>query len=64
MPAPSHHFHRHPALPWAELRISQQSPHCYRLHMHAEYSLGMVDTGTGLFQHPGAPSRWPQVMWC
>lgn len=53
MPAPMHQFIRHPALPWAELRISQQSPHCYRLHMHAEYSLGMVDTGTGLFQHPG-----------
>ncbi len=53
MPAPTHQFVRHPALPWAELRVSQQSPHCYRLHMHAEYSFGIVDTGTALFQHPG-----------
>ena len=53
MPAPTHQFIRHPALPWAELRVSRQSPHGYRLHMHAEYSLGIVDTGTALFQHPG-----------
>lgn len=46
-----HQFHRHPALPWAELRVSRQSPHCYRLHAHAEYSLGLVDAGTALFQH-------------
>ena len=46
-----HQFHRHPALPWAELRVSRQSPHCYRLHTHAEYSLGIVDAGTARFQH-------------
>lgn len=46
-----HQFHRHPALPWAELRVSRQSPHCYRLHTHAEYSLGLVDAGSALFQH-------------
>ena len=49
-----HRFHRHPALPWAELRVSRQSPHCYRLHMHAEYSIGIVDQGEGLFQHADA----------
>ncbi|MEG0785777.1 MAG: AraC family transcriptional regulator [Comamonas sp.] len=49
-PSP-HQFHRLAALPWAELRVSQQSPHCYRLHMHAEYSLGIVDQGQTLFQH-------------
>lgn len=48
---PAHQFHRHPALPWAELRISQQSAHCYRLHMHAEYSLGIVDAGSTVLQH-------------
>lgn len=55
MTAPVHQFHRHPALPWAELRTSRQSPHCYRLHMHAEYSFGLVDAGTALFQHPQGP---------
>ena len=46
-----HHIHRHPALPWAELRVSRDSPHCYRLHMHAEYSIGIVDAGQARFQH-------------
>lgn len=50
---PTHQFYRHPALPAAELRISRQSPHSYRLHMHAEYSLGIVDQGQALFQHAG-----------
>jgi hypothetical protein len=37
MTSPSpHRFHRHPAAPWAELRDSARSPHCFRLHMHAE----------------------------
>ena len=48
-----HHIHRHPALPWAELRVSRQSPHCYRLHTHEEYSLGIVDEGQAVFTHPG-----------
>lgn len=38
-------FHRHPAAPWVELRESRAAPHCYRLHMHAEYSIGIVDAG-------------------
>ncbi len=50
-----HQFYRHPALPWAELRVSRQSPHCYRLHMHAEYSIGIVDAGAAQFQHPSGP---------
>jgi hypothetical protein len=54
MPAPSHHFHRHPALPWAELRISRQSCYSYRLHMH-EYSIGIVDEGETLFHHDDGP---------
>ena len=48
-----HYIHRHPALPWAELRVSRQSPHCYRLHAHEEYSLGIVDEGQAVFTHPG-----------
>lgn len=50
-------FHRHAAAPWAELRESRCSPHCYRLHMHAEYSIGIVDAGTAVFQHPGGAER-------
>ncbi|MGD9757458.1 MAG: helix-turn-helix domain-containing protein [Comamonas sp.] len=55
MPAPSHHFHRHPALPWAELRISRQSRYSYRLHAHAQYSIGIVDEGETLFLHDDGP---------
>ena len=55
-PTPSaHQFHRHPGLPWAELRVSRESPHCYRLHMHAEYSIGIVDAGQAQFQHGRGP---------
>lgn len=50
-------FHRHPDAPWAELRESRASPHCYRLHMHAEYSIGIVDAGTAVFHHAGGPER-------
>ena len=50
-------FHRHPGAPWAELRESRRSPHCYRLHMHAEYSIGIVDEGATIFQHAGGPER-------
>lgn len=50
-----HQFFRHSQLPWAELRVSTHSAHCYRLHMHAEYSIGMVDAGQALFQHPKSP---------
>lgn len=53
--ATQHQFYRLPAMPWAELRVSQQSPHSYRLHMHAEYSLGLVDAGQALFTHPHGP---------
>lgn len=49
--ATPHQFYRQPHLPWAELRVSQQSPHCYRLHMHAEYSLGIVDEGQTVLTH-------------
>ncbi len=56
--AASHHFHRihrHPAAPWAELRDSARSPHCFRLHMHAEYSIGIVDAGRTVFHHAQGP---------
>lgn len=50
-----HRFHRHPAAPWAELRVSAGSPHCFRLHMHAEYSIGIIDAGQTVFQHAHGP---------
>ena len=53
----SHQLHRHPALPWAELRISRQSCHSYRLHAHAQYSIGIVDEGETLFHHAQGPDR-------
>lgn len=53
----SHQFYRHPQLPWAELRVSQHSPHAYRLHMHAEYSLGLVDQGHATFTHAAGPQH-------
>ena len=55
MPAPSHQFHRHPATPWTELRISHQSCYSYRLHAHAQYSIGIVDEGETLFLHDQGP---------
>ena len=57
--ASPHRFHRHPAAPWAELRDSARSPHCFRLHMHAEYSFGLVDAGTALF----TPIRFDVPTW-
>lgn len=58
MPQPApHQFYRHPQLPWAELRVSTQSPHHYRLHMHAEYSLGLVDQGHAVFTHASGPDH-------
>lgn len=50
-----HRFHRHPAAPWAELRNSARSAHCFRLHMHAEYSIGIVDAGSTVFHHAHGP---------
>ena len=50
-----HQFHRHPALPWAELRVSRQSCYSYRLHAHAQYSIGIVDEGETLFLHDDGP---------
>lgn len=44
-------MHRHPGMPWAELRVSVQNDNCYRLHTHAEYSIGIVDEGKALFRH-------------
>lgn len=42
-------------MPWAELRDSARSPHCFRLHMHAEYSIGIVDAGRTVFHHAQGP---------
>lgn len=52
-----HHFHRHPLAPWMELRVSGPSPHCFRLHAHDEYSIGIVDHGSAVFHHAGGPER-------
>lgn len=46
-----HRIHRHPAAPWAELRVSTQTFDCYRAHSHAEYSVGIVDQGCATFHH-------------
>lgn len=51
----SHQFHRHPSLPFAELRISRQSCYSYRLHAHEQYSIGIVDEGETLFLHDQGP---------
>ena len=55
MTQPIHQFYRHPLAPWAELRVSHLSPHCFRLHAHDEYSIGIVDQGRALFNHAGGP---------
>ncbi|OGB50236.1 MAG: hypothetical protein A2496_14850 [Burkholderiales bacterium RIFOXYC12_FULL_60_6] len=58
MPLPStHHVYRHPATPWAELRVSVRSSSCYRKHTHAEYSIGIVDEGEAVFHHPSGPQK-------
>lgn len=49
----SHRMHRHPAAPWAALRVSVGTRDCYRPHSHLEYSVGIVDTGAADFSHPG-----------
>lgn len=53
----THHVHRHPATPWAELRVSARSADCYRMHTHAEYSIGIVDDGEAMFHHPSGPQK-------
>ena len=56
MPSDSQHrIHRHPLIPWAELRISVNTRDCYRAHAHGEYSVGIVDDGCAIFHHPGGP---------
>ncbi|QIL83569.1 AraC family transcriptional regulator [Diaphorobacter sp. HDW4A] len=52
---PIHQFHRHPDAPWLELRVSQPSAHCFRLHTHEEYSIGIVDHGGAMFHHAQGP---------
>lgn len=54
--APSpHRIHRHPAAPWAALRVSVGTRDCYRPHSHPEYSVGIVDEGGATFHHPSGP---------
>lgn len=52
---PVHEFHRPPQAPWLELRVSHPSPHCFRLHAHDEYSIGIVDGGQAMFHHADGP---------
>lgn len=55
-PSPSpHRIHRHPAAPWAALRVSVGTRDCYRPHSHPEYSVGIVDEGGATFHHPSGP---------
>ena len=54
---PVHQFHRPPQAPWLELRVSLSSPHCFRLHAHDEYSIGIIDSGQALFSHAEGPER-------
>lgn len=57
MSTDSHHrIHRHPAAPWAELRVSVNTLACYRPHAHAEYSIGLVEQGQAVFHHPAGPT--------
>jgi quercetin dioxygenase-like cupin family protein len=53
-PSP-HRIHRHPAAPWAALRVSVGTQDCYRPHSHPEYSVGIVDEGGATFHHPSGP---------
>ncbi|WP_370679288.1 helix-turn-helix domain-containing protein [Comamonas sp. GB3 AK4-5] len=57
LPSQVHQFHRHPQAPWLELRVSLSSPHCFRLHAHDEYSIGIIDGGQALFSHADGPER-------
>lgn len=54
-PSPIHQFHRHPDAPWLELRVSQPSAHCFRLHSHEEYSIGIIDQGEAVFHQSQGP---------
>lgn len=55
MASARHHLHRHPAAPWLELRETAHTHDCYRPHTHAEYSLGIVDSGESTFLHDQGP---------
>ena len=50
-----HRIYRHPAAPWAELRVSVNTRDCYRPHAHDEYSIGIVDEGNASFHHASGP---------
>lgn len=50
-----HGIYRHHDMSWIELRISPHTHDCYRLHTHAEYSVGIVDKGYAIFHHPSGP---------
>jgi AraC-like DNA-binding protein len=53
----NHCVYRNPAVPWLELRVSTDSADCYRMHTHAEFSVGIVDEGEAIFHHPSGPQR-------
>lgn len=52
----AHNILRDANAPWWELRISVDSSDCYRPHTHDEYSIGLVDSGSAVFQHPSGPA--------
>lgn len=44
-------------MPAVTLRVSEGSLACYRTHTHQEYSVGVVDAGEAVFDHPGGPHK-------
>lgn len=53
----SHRIARLAELPALTLRVTEGSLACYRTHTHHEYSVGVVDAGEAVFDHPGGPHK-------
>ncbi|HEX5737724.1 MAG TPA: AraC family transcriptional regulator [Hydrogenophaga sp.] len=52
-----HRIARLAELPALTLRVTEGSLACYRTHTHHEYSVGVVDAGEAVFDHPGGPHK-------
>lgn len=53
----SHRITRLAEMPAITLRVTEGSLACYRTHTHNEYSVGVVDAGEAVFDHPGGPHK-------
>ncbi|OGC00454.1 MAG: hypothetical protein A3G82_21205 [Burkholderiales bacterium RIFCSPLOWO2_12_FULL_67_210] len=53
----SHRITRLAGMPAVTLRVTEGSLACYRTHTHQEYSVGVVDAGEAVFDHPGGPHK-------